>query len=84
MKVDELVDVINRGSWKKSSADAKAMPARTGGNPAPAIGTLIVMVIPVAMVYLEVGAAWRRMIFGILLVVAIAATVDRSKLRGAV
>ena len=36
------------------------------------IGTLIVMVIRAAMVYLEVDATHQRMIFGIVLIAAIA------------
>lgn len=52
-----------------------------GGVVNTAIGTLIVMVIRVAMVYLEVDASQQQMIFGIVLIVAIAMTIDRSKLR---
>ena len=55
-----------------------------GGVLNTAIGTLIVMVIRAAMVYLEVDATRQQMIFGILLIIAIAATIDRSKLRGVV
>jgi ribose transport system permease protein len=52
-----------------------------GGVLNTAIGTLIVMVIRVAMVYLEVDATQQQMIFGIVLIVAIALTIDRSKLK---
>lgn len=55
-----------------------------GGVLNTAIGTLIVMVIRLAMVYLEVDATRQQMIFGIILIVAIALTIDRSKLRGVV
>ena len=55
-----------------------------GGVLNTAIGTLIVMVIRAAMVYLEVDATQQQMIFGILLIIAIALTIDRSKLRGVV
>ena len=55
-----------------------------GGVLNTAIGTLIVMVIRAAMVYLEVDATQQQMIFGIILIVAIALTIDRSKLRGVV
>jgi ribose transport system permease protein len=48
------------------------------------IGTLIVMVIRAAMVYLEVDATHQRMVFGVILIAAIALTIDRSKLRGVV
>ncbi len=48
------------------------------------IGTLIVMVIRAAMVYLEIDATQQQMIFGIVLIAAIALTIDRSKLRGIV
>ncbi len=52
-----------------------------GGVVNTAIGTLIVMVIRVAMVYLEVDATQQQMVFGIVLIVAIALTIDRSKLK---
>lgn len=44
-------------------------------------GTLIVMVIRAAMVYLEISATQQQMIFGIVLIVAIALTIDRSKIQ---
>lgn len=52
-----------------------------GGVLNTAIGTLIVMVIRVAMVYIEVDATQQQMIFGIVLIIAIALTIDRSKLK---
>ena len=55
-----------------------------GGVLNTAVGTLIVMVIRAAMVYLEVDATQQQMVFGILLIIAIAATIDRRKLRGVV
>ncbi len=55
-----------------------------GGALNTAIGTLIVMVIRAAMVYLEIDATQQQMIFGLVLIVAIALTIDRSKLRGVV
>lgn len=55
-----------------------------GGVLNTAIGTLIVMVIRAAMVYLEVDATQQQMVFGIVLIAAIALTIDRSKLRGIV
>ncbi|MBK5932392.1 monosaccharide ABC transporter membrane protein (CUT2 family) [Rhodovulum imhoffii] len=45
------------------------------------VGTLIVVVIRSAMVYLDVDATKQQMIFGIILIVAIAMTIDRSKMR---
>lgn len=51
-----------------------------GGVINTAIGTLIVMVIRAAMVYLEVDATQQQMVFGLVLIVAIAMTIDRSKL----
>lgn len=45
------------------------------------VGTLIVVVIRSAMVYLEVDATMQQMVFGIILIVAIAMTIDRSKMR---
>ncbi|MDJ0824307.1 MAG: ABC transporter permease [Rhodobacter sp.] len=55
-----------------------------GGVINTAIGTLIVMVIRSAMVYLEIDATQQQMVFGIVLIAAIALTIDRSKLRGVV
>lgn len=55
-----------------------------GGVINTAIGTLIVMVIRAAMVYLEIDATRQQMIFGIVLIAAIAITIDRGKLRGVV
>lgn len=55
-----------------------------GGVLNTAIGTLIVMVVRAAMVYLEIDATQQQMVFGIVLIVAIALTIDRSKLRGVV
>jgi ribose transport system permease protein len=45
------------------------------------IGTLIVAVIRASMLYFEIDATMQQMVFGIILIVAIAATIDRSKLR---
>ncbi|WP_282060747.1 ABC transporter permease [Roseobacter litoralis] len=45
------------------------------------VGTLIVVVIRSAMVYLEINATMQQMVFGIILIVAIALTIDRSKMR---
>lgn len=45
------------------------------------VGTLIVVVIRSAMVYLEVDATMQQMIFGVILIAAIAMTIDRSKMR---
>lgn len=55
-----------------------------GGVVNTAIGTLIVMVIRSAMVYLEIDATQQQMVFGVVLIAAIALTIDRSKLRGIV
>lgn len=52
-----------------------------GGVLNTAIGTLIVMVIRAAMVYLEVDATHQQMVFGVVLIVAIALTIDRSKMK---
>ena len=48
------------------------------------IGTLIVVVIRSAMVYLEVDTTQQQMVFGVVLIAAIALTIDRSKLKGVV
>jgi ribose transport system permease protein len=45
------------------------------------IGTLIVAVIRSSMLYFEVDATRQQMVFGLILIVAIALTIDRSKLR---
>lgn len=45
------------------------------------IGTLIVAVIRSSMLYFEIDATMQQMVFGIILIVAIAATIDRSKMR---
>jgi len=55
-----------------------------GGVINTVIGTLIVVVIRAAMVYLEVDATRQQMVFGLVLIVAIALTIDRTKLRGVV
>jgi len=52
-----------------------------GGVLNTAIGTLIVMVIRSAMIYLDVDATRQQVVFGLVLIVAIALTIDRSKLR---
>ena len=46
-----------------------------------AIGTLIVAVIRASMLYLGIQATQQQMVFGIVLIAAIALTIDRSKLR---
>lgn len=45
------------------------------------IGTLIVAVIRRSMLYFEIDATKQQMVFGIVLIIAIAMTIDRSKLR---
>ncbi|WP_299866500.1 ABC transporter permease [uncultured Hoeflea sp.] len=45
------------------------------------IGTLIVAVIRSSMLYFEVDATRQQMVFGLVLIIAIAMTIDRSKLR---
>lgn len=52
-----------------------------GGVINTVVGTLIVMVIRAAMVYIEISATQQQMIFGIVLIVAIALTIDRSKMQ---
>lgn len=44
------------------------------------IGTMIVAVIRTGMVYMEIPAHAQQLFFGLILIVAIAATIDRSKL----
>ncbi len=45
------------------------------------IGTLIVAVIRSSMLYFEVDATRQQMVFGLILIAAIALTIDRTKLR---
>ncbi|MFT3672850.1 ABC transporter permease [Aestuariivirga sp.] len=45
------------------------------------IGTLIVAVIRASMLYLDVNATQQQMFFGLILIAAIALTIDRAKLR---
>lgn len=45
------------------------------------IGTLIVAVIRTSMLYFEVDATQQQMVFGLILIAAIALTIDRSKLK---
>ncbi len=52
-----------------------------GGVLNTVIGTLIVAVIRASMLYLEINATQQQMVFGIVLIGAIALTIDRSKLR---
>lgn len=52
-----------------------------GGVVNTLIGTLIVAVIRSSMLYFEVDATRQQMVFGIVLIIAIALTIDRSKLR---
>ncbi|MBV7397183.1 ABC transporter permease [Mameliella sediminis] len=52
-----------------------------GGVVNTLIGTLIVAVIRASMLYFEIDATMQQMVFGIILIVAIALTIDRSKLR---
>lgn len=52
-----------------------------GGVVNTLIGTLIVAVIRSSMLYFEVDATQQQMVFGVVLIVAIAMTIDRSKLR---
>lgn len=52
-----------------------------GGVVNTLIGTLIVAVIRASMLYFEIDATMQQMVFGIILIVAIATTIDRSKLR---
>lgn len=52
-----------------------------GGVLNTAIGTLIVAVIRASMLYFDIQATQQQMVFGIILIAAIALTIDRSKLR---
>lgn len=45
------------------------------------IGTLIVAVIRASMLYFEIPATQQQMVFGLVLIVAIALTIDRTKLQ---
>jgi ribose transport system permease protein len=52
-----------------------------GGVLNTVIGTLIVAVIRASMLYFEIDATQQQMVFGIVLIGAIALTIDRAKLR---
>lgn len=52
-----------------------------GGVVNTMIGTLIVAVIRSSMLYFEIDATKQQMVFGLVLIAAIALTIDRSKLR---
>lgn len=52
-----------------------------GGVLNTAIGTMIVAVIRQSMVYFGIEATQQQMVFGLVLIVAIALTIDRSKLK---
>ena len=52
-----------------------------GGVINTTIGTMIVTVIRASMLYLRIEATKQQMVFGLVLIVAIALTIDRSKLR---
>lgn len=52
-----------------------------GGVLNTAVGTLIVAVIRASMLYFEIDATKQQMFFGLILIVAIALTIDRAKLR---
>lgn len=52
-----------------------------GGVVNTVIGTLIVAVIRTSMLYFEIDATKQQMVFGLVLIVAISMTIDRSKLR---
>ncbi|MBI1170069.1 ABC transporter permease [bacterium] len=52
-----------------------------GGVLNTAIGTMIVAVIRTSMLYFDIEATAQQMVFGLVLIVAIAVTIDRAKLR---
>jgi ribose transport system permease protein len=52
-----------------------------GGVVNTMIGTLIVAVIRASMLYLEIEATQQQMVFGLVLICAIALTIDRAKLK---
>jgi ribose transport system permease protein len=52
-----------------------------GGVLNTAVGTMIVAVIRASMLYLGIEATQQQMVFGLVLIAAIALTIDRSKLR---
>jgi ribose transport system permease protein len=52
-----------------------------GGVVNTVVGTLIVAVIRASMLYFEIDATRQQIVFGVVLIVAIALTIDRAKLR---
>ena len=72
------------GSAGSSGGTSGAIRSSTGGVGGvinTLIGTLIVAVIRTSMLYLEIDATQQQMVFGIVLIIAIALTIDRSKMR---
>src|SRR3989338_6923719 len=59
----------------------KAGGGGVGGVLNTAIGTLIVAVIRASMLYFDIQATQQQMVFGLVLIGAIALTIDRAKLR---
>ena len=51
-----------------------------GGVVNTLVGTMIVAVIRSSMLYLEVAATHQQMVFGVVLIIAIVFTIDRTKL----
>lgn len=52
-----------------------------GGVMNTVVGTLIVAVIRSSMLYFEIDATRQQIVFGVVLIIAIALTIDRAKLR---
>lgn len=52
-----------------------------GGVVNTVVGTLIVAVIRASMLYFEIDATRQQIVFGVVLIIAIALTIDRAKLR---
>ncbi|CAN7711149.1 ABC transporter permease [Ensifer adhaerens] len=52
-----------------------------GGVMNTVVGTLIVVVIRSSMLYFEIDATRQQIVFGVVLIIAIALTIDRAKLR---
>ena len=71
-EVSELVAVLVGGT---------PLTGGVGGVVNTLIGTLIVAVIRSSMLYFEIDATQQQMVFGLVLIAAIALTIDRSKMR---
>ena len=58
-----------------------ALTGGVGGIWRTFIGALIIVIVRVGMTFLGVDVFWHQIVFGVVLVIAVAATIDRSKIQ---